>query len=385
MKPITLPKGTYYLYNVYGFFSWIDKGGTITRVTDSTSTKYCGELVLDGNATLYITVGSNHNDYFMYDSKYAYDNHLSVGRYINTELLAQYRTTETQKAIDDGFKANLERLNTQRITNIITVKKDGNGDYTTLKEALNSIKDATDMNRYEVHIYSGVYDILEELGGATYLNSITDTSHVRLGLKVPCNVSIIGHGHVVLQYRPNENVSNINTTTCISPLEVYGNTRLENLTIDCHNARYCVHDETNNNSEYDNMHHEYINCCFIHDGNVLDGWKSNASIGIGTSSGCTYKFEDCSFFSDGFYAWMLHNNANQESLYISFNGCEFYGNYKNASIKLGYLGKNESICDVWLKNCMSDNGLLIKRESQSIASDDVYVIHNFTNIEQTKE
>lgn len=89
--------------------------------------------------------------------------------------------------------------------------------------------------------------------------------------------------------------------------------------------------------------------------------------------------------SDGFYAWMLHNNANQENLYISFNGCEFYGNYKNASIKLGYLGKNESICDVWLKNCMSDNGLLIKRESQSIASDDVYVIHNFTNIEQTKE
>ena len=166
---------------------------------------------------------------------------------------------------------------------------------------------------------------------------------------------------------------------------MYGNTRLENLTIDCHNARYCVHDETNNNSEYDNMYHEYINCYFIHDGNVLDGWKSNASIGIGTSSGCTYKFEDCSFFSDGFYAWMLHNNANQESLYISFNGCEFYGKYKNASIKLGYLGKNESICDVWLKNCMSDNGLLIKRESQSIASDDVYVIHNFTNIEQTKE
>lgn len=82
---------------------------------------------------------------------------------------------------------------------------------------------------------------------------------------------------------------------------------------------------------------------------------------------------------------MLHNNANQEKLYISFNGCEFYGNYKNASIKLGYLGKNESICDVWLKNCMSDNGLLIKKESQSIASDDVYVIHNFTNIEQTKE
>lgn len=385
MKPITLPKGTYYLYNVYGFFSWIEKNGTVTRVTDSTSTKYCGELVLDDNATLYITVGSNHNDYFMYDSKYAYDNHLSVGRYINTELLAQYRTTETQKAIDDGFKANLERLNTQRITNIITVKKDGKGDYTTLKEALDSIKDASDMNRYEVHIYSGVYDILEELGGTTYLNSITDTSHVRLGLKVPCNVSIIGHGHVVLQYRPNDNVSNINTTTCISPLEVYGNTRLENLTIDCYNARYCVHDETNNNAEYDNMYHEYVNCYFIHDGNVLGGWKSNASIGIGTSSGCTYKFEDSSFFSDGFYAWLLHNNANQESLYISFNGCEFYGNYKNASIKLGYLGKNESICDVWLKNCMSDNGLLIKKESQSIASDDVYVIHNFTNIEQTKE
>ncbi|MDT2896143.1 hypothetical protein P7H81_14035, partial [Lactococcus lactis] len=78
----------------------------------------------------------------------------------------------------------------------IIVKKDFSGDFSSLVEAVRSIKDSSPTNIYDIYIYDD-HDIIAELGGQSFVESLAANSD-RAGLRIPGFVNLHGHGMVTL-------------------------------------------------------------------------------------------------------------------------------------------------------------------------------------------
>ena len=81
----------------------------------------------------------------------------------------------------------------------------------------------------------------------------------------------------------------------------------------------------------------------------------------------------------------MHNNDNQDSCKVTIDGCVFSGTYTfdtdPLAVKFGYYGKNVNRNDIFIKNCQTASGKIgIRRETSSVDSDNVWDLHNFTDI-----
>lgn len=360
---IPLEKGLYFYRDIYAYFSWIlYSNGNSERLSNIINNKRSGYFYLSEKAQIRLTVLNSvdkpilTNDYNLYLGNTAY------------------------------YEGEKKDINTNQFTDEkqfnIVVKNDGSEGFKTLKSASDFIDKIYNLfDKIIIDIYSGTYDIYSEMGGSVFYNSITDTSNNRLGIQLKDNVSLIGHGEVTLLFEAEDSVANAINTQCASVLEVYGNTIIENIKIIARNCRYCIHDETGG-LLYKFAHHKYKNVNLYHKPNKAGTWDSTSAIGIGTSSGNKYDFENCLFKSDDFIAWGLHNNAGQERNTIVLDGCVFDGNWNNQyALRLGYYGDNTSDTDVFIKSCSANNKLIVRAESDTGTNDNVFKVHNFTNIE----
>lgn len=261
---------------------------------------------------------------------------------------------------------------------IITVKKDGTGDFTKVVDAINSIKDAGVNNRYEVHIYDGDYDLLQEFGGLTWANSITHDNGERQGLNPPDYVDLIGHGIVNLKMEMSDNYVTYDFSRCVSTINLYKNSRVENINFTAKNTRYVCHEE--GGPEFYELNVK--NCTFKHLGNKSGMWVSCGAWGAGTASGCTVTFENC-IFDSPFNAWGMHNNENQKSCTIILDGCVFKGGTKNADITFEYYKLNTNRNKVFIKNCIGEKAKLVQvlPTLESVPSNNVWDIYNFVDKE----
>lgn len=360
---IPLKKGLYFYRDIYAYFSWIVySNGNSKRLSDLINNQRSGYFYLSENADIKLSVLNSvekpilTNDYNLY---------LGNTTYYEGE----------KKNVNINQFTNKKQIN-------IVVKNDGSEGFKTLKSASEFIDEIYDMfDIFVIDIYSGTYDIYSEMGGSVFYNSITDTSNNRQGIQLKDRVSLIGHGEVTLLFEAEDDVANAINTQCASVLEVYGNSSIENIKIIARNCRYCIHDETGG-LLYRFAHHKYKNVTLYHKPNKAGTWTSTSAIGIGTSSGNKYDFENSIFKSDDFIAWGLHNNAGQETNTIVLDGCVFEGNWDNQyALRLGYYGDNTRDTDVFIKSCNANNKLIVKAESDTGTNDNVFKVHNFTNIE----
>lgn len=201
---------------------------------------------------------------------------------------------------DDGSADISVHILTVYDTNVYTVGT--GGDYATFTAMLIALEN--DTSDKIVYVNPGVYDIFEEMGGAEYLASLEDTAstlnwrdvcHV-----VPPNTTIIGIGDVQLNWLPNaSDVPNNDVKVLFSPLNTSGTCKIENITVNAKNCRYCLHDETSNRSQYYGAVHEYVNCNFNAEG-------TNA-IGSGHSRNQTQIFKNCTFKSSAGNSVFIHD------------------------------------------------------------------------------
>ena len=175
--------------------------------------------------------------------------------------------------------------------NIIVVRQDGNGDYTTLNEALNSIKDNSSTNQYLILLHEGVYNVCSHFTSNQINNAqYTDTGFVGLEIKTGVYIEGVGikekiiiHGEIPTSYSQNKREQ-------ISTLNLKGKCGLKNLTVTSKYIRYAVHDDFSHN---ENVEHDIENCDFI---NLIgsDGVEfSSGAYGLGTKSGTIVKFNKC--------------------------------------------------------------------------------------------
>lgn len=365
VDPIKLEKGvTYYYNNIYGYFSVVKyDNGVIFPIAEKTNIYVSGEFTAEDDGYFYVTVNTTSDVYAMGVSVSNSRNGLTSSKtgFVGNEL------------IDNVVN------NSNKSLNIITVKKSSDGDYTTLSDAIKSITGSSIDNQYEIHIYSGVYDMVEELGGNEWVASVSRSNGERQGLTLPDYTHLIGHGSVYIDCIVDDDVATADFARSVSTINVYMNNRLEGITFRAKNTRYVIHDETNNN--FDDLTRVIKNCRFIHYGNASSYWGSYKALGGGLGSGGRYDIIN-SHFESPFVPFSYHNNGNQNTNYINLDGCTFSGNESTYQydIGFGYYKNNTEPVYVTVKNCISDRGVAVYQETSSVESDNVFELVEINNM-----
>lgn len=260
------------------------------------------------------------------------------------------------------------------VTNL-TIKQDGTGDFYRIKDCFDYITNKGDANRnhiYNVYIYSGVYDILTEQGGTTWLNNINISDGERQGLTIPNFTRLIGLGNVIVQCKIPGTVTNADAYRCVSLFNCKQWNEIQNIHMVSQNVRYTVHDEAS--GQFGKTHRLWKNCIFERVTGRTDIF-STTNYGGGLGSGGEYNFEDCIFLNDGTNLF-IHNNDSIEPNTVVVDGCCLNSNTYGHSINFGYTGSNTYNSIAIVKNCIyNDVANIVIVEG----SDNAWSIYNYVD------
>ncbi len=189
------------------------------------------------------------------------------------------------------------------VVNRIAVKKDGTGNFTNIQDAIHSITDASEDNRYEIEIYddfvSSAFTDLHFIGSPTVSVEGEGSINAMVSYVTTKNwVSLIGKGEKRKIWFINPDIDTpANLFQHIHVMYVQGNGRLENLDIRIKGGRYGIHqDKTGDTSGANpdvNATTEYVDCHIEHFGNDEytngNAWGTSAGLAACPSSGGTVK------------------------------------------------------------------------------------------------
>ena len=205
-------------------------------------------------------------------------------------------STVTEEYID--FQGEIEGINSKiepfQMPTVKTVKKDGTGDFSTLRSALEYCMNNPEESGYEIQLYSGTYSLsdeytTEELNAMEY--DASDMS-VTCGFMVTDGITLKGIGtreSVVISGELDTEAFTQAQRLEISPLNIGGNVTIENITAIMDNIRYTVHDDFTQSA---GKTHVFKDCTFIakHSAN---GLSNGSAWGAGTRNGERVVFDNC--------------------------------------------------------------------------------------------
>lgn len=133
---------------------------------------------------------------------------------------------------------------------VLRVKKDGTGDYTTLRGALEAIGTSADdvIHPFRIEIYPGTYNVMDdytsdEIAAAYYSHN----SNGFVGPKLFNGMHLIGMCEkaqdVVINCVLSTDDWNQTIRNYISPINMQGSCSIENVMIRAENVRYCIHSD----------------------------------------------------------------------------------------------------------------------------------------------
>lgn len=233
-----------------------------------------------------------------------------------TVLLQEYKVPQATELLEekvDVLDANIDKVK------YVTVKQNGTGDFTTIRAAIDSIKDASEKNKYCILVYEGVYNVLadytdEEIEQANYPETGYNEDTF-VGLKLTDGVSIKGVGakeKVILDGTLDQKWT-YDQRRNISTLNVKGNCNIENMTIIANNLRYCVHDDFNYRP--DGTFHRVVKDVILKPYGTAD----NISYGTGMQGGAMYGVFDNVDFGHRFG---IHTNPDKLPSSIIVRDCK---------------------------------------------------------------
>ena len=382
---IKLKKGKKYIGYAIGkdFTFYVNDSGNIVKLVDFEDYEIYSNVNISGLSNDMACMFTCPTDNYMY---------ISVRVNIDTMLKPMLFEANSRIHLKNYIPVN-EKINNY-ITipnlkldmikeNIITVKKDGTGDFVKIVDAVNSINDSSIYNQYEIHIYDGDYDILEELGGDVFLNTITSDKNENQGLNLPDFVHLFTNGTVKMRFEiDDEKCNEYNVRKC-STLNLNKTNKIEGLEIIAKNCRYAVHDECGNANH--NIYRLIKNCRMIHKGVTNKSlWNSPAALGGGTGSGGRYDIVNL-YCEAPLKPFGYHNNANQGRNIFNIDGLITKSTTDELSYDVAFAYyKENSINDmnyVYAKNCILSKSMVVKQETQSVASDNVFTLYKFNVLE----
>lgn len=203
--------------------------------------------------------------------------------------------------------------------------------YDNLTSLLRQLKDNS--NPKIIYIYGGTYDIYDEYGGYDYFSTLTGNEDWRdVNVIVPPNTKIIGVGNVIIKFKPSSTqIISENIAHLFSALNTSYNVEIENITIDCMNCRYCIHDEVIDLELSNGSTHKYKNVIMK---KTQDTYGDVQCFGCGFGYNMKYEFNNCVFTSWSI-PFSMHNtdttNVDDGTL-ININNCYFQSTISSVSI-----------------------------------------------------
>lgn len=231
---------------------------------------------------------------------------------------------------------------------IIKVDILGNGDYTTIKAACESINNSAYDNQYEIVVFPGIY----------YENDIHVPAYTHIHGLAP--------NTVVVSSKQQEG----QTTLPVFDQE-YASSKLSNMRIDSHTG-YCIH--------YDRG----LDGCSIRNENLYlfrDSLSSGNITGGGSfKDGTLYEWIGCTFDGrasnyGGSAACHTNVNANYENLHLIYRNCKFI----NSALRVGSVG-GFGHCILEVYNCVgvdSTLGCWISHNLRSLDEPWSYIVPNY--------
>ena len=255
------------------------------------------------------------------------------------------------------------------VENNLIVKRDGTQgidcDFSgnrAIQDAIESIKDASANNRYEVIVYPGIYqatstkDFNSEGSGEGNYAFIRGKDFV--SIRGTNRDSVIIRG--ILPNNLGENFSYASYQTLFWNAN---KASIVNATITAQNLRYPIHLDGGQKGMA-NAYTKFSNVKIIHYGNTGDAtnWKSDTPLGLGMSDGQVLVVENSSLYSNSRWALYMHTNKNfQKKSKLVFTNCKFIGEGKEGNNVLGCfqsLGSKRQD-EIILQNCSWDKAYVI--------------------------
>ena len=276
-----LKSGTYYFRNIYTDFSHIVNKSTGTRISLQSLVgggRVTGNVTIDYDFDLYITGN------YTFDTEYYGE---VVWSSVPYNYLGNKRIVGTI-----GIRRNSNQYR-ELLKPIFYVRKDGTGDFATIKEALET---AVLYKNAIVDVGSGTFDLIEEFG-SDYFANLGAVGNSGLKLYNDITIKCTSNTLITCHYTGSNN----NVKIYFSPFNLnkdngkLGGFTLENVHLECSNVRYAVHDESNGfDIPYRN---QYINCVMSIDNRNNDAWASRQCIGGGLGGASEIIIRDCVFES----------------------------------------------------------------------------------------
>lgn len=233
-----------------------------------------------------------------------------------------------------------------------------------------------DATKKIIYIHPGIYDIFAEYGGSSFAKTIADTDWRKWSAVVPPNTRVIGLGRVVFNFLPSSDECTKNSISVLSPINTSGSCIIENITINCKNCRYGIHDETSGLSEFYFAEKMFKNVRVYRTAN--DAGLSSPyghAYASGFDVGVNVSFENCIFESPSL-AWSVHDRVVKD---IINNGGIF--NLKHSIFKgdsyagLQFLNNNTDPSETIVNIIDCDvNKLRVEKVSKSSAQKNGYNI-----------
>ena len=325
---VSLPAGKFYLHRISDVFTFFDDGIKLADFNGYDSSNQV--LTLDAPKKIAATSYRGENDY---------------GAISTIEIDSYKYGVLSVKIVADDISKRVENLEANHV--IITVGQDKN--FSSIKNAVESIKDSSKTKNYDVLIDDGVYNEY----------AITLPDYVNLigvsGNREKCVIK----GELPDDATTQEIESN-------STINLLYNNKLENLTITARNLRYPIHSESGGNAT--DWVQVLSNCYVEHFGNTSPNstWTSYHAWGEGASSGAYAEFNNCVFKGD-LGAWYVHEPTNMPSVnpkpyHHVLNNCEIINNristtpYWNGAVAIDNTTDKGVISTIEFNNCNFGNG-----------------------------
>ena len=194
---------------------------------------------------------------------------------------------------------------------ILTVKKDGSGDFTSIRAAVESITDASSaLKPYVIEVWPGTYNVFEDYTQAE-IETAGEGSYIQdgsgfVGILLEDGVSMRGIGNrdeIILHGELDPSTYSAALRNNVATLNLRDTMSLENLTVSAKNIRYCVHDDFRPTLKYVTR---YVKNC-VFKGDSLTSGSSVSTWGEGSRQGKTSILEDCDFTTH--FLWHSDNQA----------------------------------------------------------------------------
>lgn len=252
----------------------------------------------------------------------------------------------------------------------IIVSKNGDGDYTSLTEA---VFENASKKKQIFQIKEGVYDLYDEFidyFGASYFETFTRNSYLGLIFDNGNQFIFDSLAKVVFNYDGNNTV----VQQEFSPFYIgYNGAKIVNATVECSNCRYAIHDDA---GSYDGNHtFELIGGSYSIDNRANGSWGAPQVLGGGLGANANVTIKDAYFkgwrIGNDNYIVSYHNSGNAKAKSkVVINGCYLDD---DGTIKCTYFGTSTEKSLYLVSNNSLGSNIFIGAENSSATVNNIDV------------